>query len=413
MSLHQYVRNMSLKRNKTLIILFLLLLIFFLFHFSNKITISRDKALSDFNFLVSSIEENFPGTYHIDANKKKKLKKSYNETVESISNKKDLDLYYFYNLIDNYLKNYSSTNGPLGHLYLLRAEDLNYLKSVENFIPKFSINNSLNQDSYNTYKYISKKDKFSKINFFTNSKNHDKNLEFQEDDNFILISIKSFDHRLKNKDLKIMQNLINEDNCQKSVIIDLSNCIGGSDYYWIDNFIKTNMYPKNRLYSKKDKALFLDGKLVKAYLDFFEKSPDYIVKNINSSNLKINNNFKYLVEMSKADCVLNTTYTDKLFKGEIYVFYGKNTSSSAEGFLEFLKFNKLATLCGNNSKGNNPFVQPLFLNLPNSNFIVRFQVDYRIDENNKAIWEKGINPDLYFNNISELEKYINKKENKF
>lgn len=402
------------KKKKTLLFILLLVLLYSI-RLSDRKTISRVEAISDFKYLVTNIDENFPGTYHIDETKKKRLDESYKKTIKDISSKNEIELYSFYEIINKYLSNYNSKNGALGHLYLLSSENIEHLKKLEYLFPKYSLNNALDEKVFKTYKYIYKKNKILSIDFFKGPKEINDNFEIKETANFILINIKSFDHLLKEKDLKIMKDFINENNCKKNVIIDISNCIGGSDYYWIDNFIKPNMYPNNKLFFKKDRALFLDGKFIVPYLEFFKNSSNYIVEAVNESNLEDNDrlkNFKYIVETTNSDCVFNETYNDKLFKGKIYVFYGENTSSAAEGFLEFLRHNKMALLCGSNSKGNSPFVEPLYMKLPNSNFVVRFQVDYRVDEFNEPLWESGVKPDLYFDNISELMDFIKKEDNK-
>lgn len=403
---------MFINKKKFFFFSFFVVLYFFLI-INNRETISSKKALSDFYYLIESIEENFPGNYHINITKKNKLERSREEITKKLLKKENVDIYYFYKYVDDYLCIYNSSNGPLGHLYLLRTEDLQSLKDIRNIIPSYAWDDTISKKTFDTYQYISKREKILNIEYLKN-KEVDNNIEIVENNNHIIITIKSFDHRLKNKDFKKLQKFFKEKNSNKDVIIDISNCTGGSDYYWVDNFIIPNMYPKKEIFSSKKRALFLDGNLVQPYLDFFKKSSDYKVKEINESNLKnIGNlkNFKYLVEMTKGDTIINTKYKDKMLKSNIYVYYGYNTSSAAEDFIEFLKFNKMAKLCGTKSKGNSPFVQPVFLKLPNSNLVIRFQVDYRINENNEVMWENGIEPDIYVNNIYELEKFIEKERN--
>lgn len=195
-------------------------------------------------------------------------------------------------------------------------------------------------------------------------------------------------------------NFYKENANKKNLVIDLTGCNGGSDYYWITNIVAPNIDKELKLYNQY--ALYKNGDIVNDKWVKEHRNEEYTkmttdfsevlkLPKIRKEDLK---DLKYLEISKSIPYNVKPLSKEKLFKGKIYVLVSKWLQSSGEGFAEYCKNTGFATLIGPKTGGNSPAMSPVYNVLPNSGLMLSYQIDYKLNPDGTCNSEFGIVPDI-------------------
>ncbi len=319
----------------------------------------------DLKFFFNICEENYP---YYDLVKEDINHNNYMSKAKKCKNDNDF-LELLIDITDRF--------NDLGHMRFFNAWNYYYLyNSYNQAIEKGLINND--DPNYiilsNVKKYYDKRDKddktYSRVKKDYNeaSSNLKQNVFFRDMDGIPIITIKSFAEEYRKNDIKSIENYLSKFN-KDTVIFDIRDNGGGSDYYWYDLVSLTKF--KNYEYNEKSYGV---GKKSHEYVNKVAKKAQIITLDDNHFVIMNHNTIKS---------------TNKYNFKKVYVIINNKNYSASEGFARFAKENEYATLVGQPTKGSGGGVSlnPMIIELPNTHFI--FQMD--------AIKSKQFNtePDIY------------------
>lgn len=200
------------------------------------------------------------------------------------------------------------------------------------------------------------------------SSNLEKNIFCYDMEGIPIVTIRSFAEEYRKNDIAYIDKFLSKYN-GNSIVFDIRDNGGGSDYYWHD-LVSLTKY-KNYEYDGKSYGIG-------------DKSYEYVDRVIENGHIKKLNNNRFMVTNHNVMKSKNKYNFEK-----IYMIVNDKNYSASEGFARFAKEHGYATLIGQPTKGSGGGVSlnPMILELPNTHFI--FQMD--------AIKSEQFNtePDIY------------------
>ncbi|AVP55900.1 hypothetical protein K144313037_p10700 (plasmid) [Clostridium tetani] len=372
---------------------------------------SKKQALEDYDYMWNVLEKNYPCFNIIERKYGVNIKNVKNGYRKKIENREKVDFKYFNDILNRSINKFSD----VAHLYVMDLNAYTRTRGVISAINKDEIKNSsddrdkvaTNKKSEETYRYIynisTGNNKIENTDFSNISEklSNNKNIKAKEiDKDTAYIKIKSFDHYFIEKDKDRLLNFYKKNANKKNLVIDLTECNGGSDYYWIDNIVKPNLDKQLKLYNQY--ALYKNGDIV---------NDEWVKKYGNNEYSKITTDFsevlrlpkirkedlkdlKYLQKTNLVQYNLKPSLKEKLFKGDIYVLVSEWVQSSGANFVEYCKNTGFATLIGRATGGNSPAMSPFYDVLPNSGLMFSYQIDYKLNPDGTCNSEFGLAPDI-------------------
>lgn len=386
-------------------------------HNSND-SITREQMLEDFNFMITTIEENSPSWGVMERKKLtstwERLKVQYRKEIIT----DDLDIMLFYNKLGRFLNNF-----PLGHLDVMSSvmyqihynhiikspygvnyndtwkNALLYDKTVD-FYSKLSsgINNSSEVSALDVEKSDSQD-----ITFFSPYKT-----EILEEGNIALLQIDSFLYPPNEEQKQELFNFYKSIGDYENLIIDITKNRGGNTTYWSESIVSPNL-KKEMTYT--DYVLYRDTPMIRSY--YSKRIKEFQIDKSEVKSLFIHENAKdydLLDIVLKLQDTYNPLYSKPLFKGKIWLLTSEQNYSASEAFANFCKQTGFATLVGKTTRGISNGGTPLFFSLPNSGIMVRFDAGYSLNPDGTSQFETGTEPD-YVAQGNPLEECLRIIEN--
>ena len=372
---------------------------------------SKKQALEDYDYMWNVLEKNYPCFNVIERKHGVNIKDVKEENRKKIQNAEKVDLVFFSKILNEAIGKFSD----VGHLYVMNLNEYTRTRGTISAINKDEIKNlfgdrykvATNKKSEQTYRYIynisTGNNKIENTDFsnISNKLSNNKNIKAKEiDKDTAYIKINSFDHYFIEKDKDRLLNFYKKNADKKNLVIDLTECNGGSDYYWMDNIVKPNLDKTLKLYNQY--ALYKNGDIV---------NDEWVKKHGNDEHTKMTTDFsevlklpkirkedlkdlKYLEKTNLVEYNLKPSLEKKLFKGDIYVLVSKWVQSSGANFVEYCKNTGFATLIGKTTGGNSPAKSPFYDVLPNSGLMLSYQIDYKLNPDGTCNSEIGLAPDI-------------------
>ncbi|AAO36588.1 S41 family peptidase [Clostridium tetani] len=372
---------------------------------------SKKEALEDYDYMWNVLEKNYPCFNVLERKYGVNIKNVKEENRRKIQNAKKVDFKYFNDILNKSINKFPH----VAHLYVLDLENYIRLRQTTSALNKSEIEElfkdrykvAINKKSEETYKYIysikSGSNKMeSKFNNSNSNKSYgDKNLVFHDiDKDTCYVKIHTFNHDFVKINTDKLLNFYKENANKKNLVIDLTRCNGGSDYYWITNIVAPNIDKELKLYNQY--ALYKNGDIL---------NDEWVKEHRNEEHTKMTTDFsevlklpkirkedlkdlKYLEISKSIPYNVKPLSKEKLFKGKIYVLVSKWVQSSGESFAEYCKNTGFATLIGPKTGGNSPAMSPVYNVLPNSGLMLSYQIDYKLNPDGTCNSEFGIAPDI-------------------
>lgn len=371
----------------------LILLIFIVTSYScsQEKQLSTSQKIDDFNYLYSSLKDNYP---FFGVNKRQNnvdwLNKK-NEYLERIrKTKSDSSFYFALKSIISELNSghvsFSPTqyyDGYLAAYKKLSIESPRYKKWVE-VLESDSIKPRywavlISQNAERKSEQKSEKQVKAKSNYTDTIING--RFAVMTIESFNLFSIESDKPRIS-EFLKSVKEL-------EFLIIDIQNNGGGATSYWkenivgkiIDKPIVNTTYP-----------IIKDGNKNRFFYQYFFETSE-ILKN-NESLPQIPPELiseRYYIKTSTDTIYPNNPIG---FKGEIYLLVSEKVFSSSEGFAQFCKTTKWATIAGERTGGDGIGSDPSILRLPESGILVNYPSLIGLNHNGSLNSEERTIPDI-------------------
>ena len=359
---------------------------------------TREQALEEYDYMWTFIEENYPALpvnarmTQVDV---EELKATYRTEIE---NEQNFNFYFYYKTIQNCI----GQLGGYGHLWVIdprmyNMSVLTFELIAQNGEPDFNhYLRSLSGDrTISTYQYISDRNPVPALINTSNTRTGS-NLTFSSVDGTPMVSINNFyQENIEQDREQLLQFFANAES--EDILIDLTNCQGGSDYYWMENIVAPNI--ASPLQSHERYVLFKNCTIVQ---ELFGMSEEEIWQQYETDFTKLyelpNINIEDIGSLDFF--ILGDSYTvtplsnTPLFNGNIYVLTSATNSSATEGFVSFCSSTKFATLIGKTTAGSQPGVQPIFAPLPYSGIILFMQIDYTLNFDGSCNIEIGTAPDF-------------------
>ena len=367
------------------IITFIIIILFCLIPIKiNSKKLSTNEKIEDFNLLYKTIKDNYP---FLDVNKRVygiDWLADYDNTIQKIKlTKNDLE---FFDVLDLSLKNLNNS-----HTKILTSDEVNTFlqlysknentwqyKIIKPVLDNKKVLKRYNIDNSNIEKETPANMNISIINMSTKDIVSNKigyisipmmlSLDFIERDNQIL-----------NKYLPNIKDY-------QALIIDIRGNIGGDSRYWSEFLL-----PKiiNKSYTTSNYKFWKNGDLLNKFFkasEVLKEADSGKVAELDSSSLVNlpNEIFKEFEYYLKFDTKINPNKDSIKFAGNIYLLIDKYVYSSAESFASFSQNSNFATLIGEKTGGDGLGSDPLFVMLPNSNFVFKFSKDMAVDSTGKC-----------------------------
>jgi len=362
-----------------------------LISYDNQLT--KEQKIEDFNSLYLVLKENYP---YFEVNKRVNNidwlnnKEEYKKRIEKTKSDQE-----FYNVISSIIKDLHNN-----HTSIFNEDDYKYwfslYSSVEQELkPWMDVLKA--QNVLKRYKYSEMKNSTVGKSNLSNESNRIN--EYLKTDIIIpnklaYLKVSSFYGLNVNKDQNIIYKFLYKVREYPNLIIDIRGNGGGAEEYWRKNIvaplISNNISIDNlcllrgNLYCYK----FWKAKNLKLY-NFIEINKELLKK----SPTEVNEKFQYYTIFKQE--VESTNYVG--FKGKIYLLVDKKVFSSADSFANFCKSTKWATLVGEKTEGDGIGTDPVFYNLPNSGYVIRFAATYGLNADGSSNEEKKTEPDINVN----------------
>ncbi len=229
--------------------------------------------------------------------------------------------------------------------------------------------------------------------------------------NTAIMTILSFNMHSIDKDKpKIAEFLKKINNC-KYLIIDIQENSGGAAEYWRDCIVG-RMISSPIIYTTY--PIIKGGKINRYfYSDFFEGSEVLTKKNKFKKTPAELLDGTYFVKTEKDTINPNNPIG---FSGQIFLLVSGKVFSSSEGFAQFCKTTKWATVTGTRTGGDGIGSDPAIIVLPESGILVCYPSLVGLNHDGSLNSEEKTVPDIYLkgkNSVERLENlllYLNSKK---
>ncbi len=204
------------------------------------------------------------------------------------------------------------------------------------------------------------------------------------------IHIYSFVSALLERDRERIAGFLRDTAAYEHIIIDITGNGGGMLEYWWDTLVK----PLGGTYSYERYWFFTKaatGKMIQSI------PKEQIVR---TDELPAPAFFAHEADRAGLDYVWPQKTTVMFGKAEIehhakrWVLIDGSSYSAADQFAAFCKDTGWATLVGTNTMGDGAGVAPVFLQLPGTGLVVRFHVNYTLNDDGTSNAETGTAPDI-------------------
>jgi hypothetical protein len=349
-------------------------------------TLTESQKIEDFEYLYNTLKENYPYFNVLKRTSNKDWLVKHDVFLNAIKEAKNDTL--FLATLNAILKTLEN-----GHTDLWpSANPDEFLKTYEN-----------DASRKRWYEEISKGSKYWQ-NFFKQKKldklisENDVNktittenvtLTIIEKNNIALIKINSFDFLLLENDKQKILKYLKKINNYNNLIIDIQDNGGGSSNYWksciipalIDKPIITKQY-----------LAFRNGNLINDYFNTlkFEKSEFESVINLSNCPPELNSTDFFIFQGKDTILPISNNH----FKGKIYLLINEVVFSATDGFANFCKESKFATVVGETTRGDGIGMDPIIVCLPNSKVLVRFPFEMGLNSDGSSNFETKTIPDI-------------------
>lgn len=234
-----------------------------------------------------------------------------------------------------------------------------------------------------------------------------------EKSNIGVISINSLDGLRLEEDGKIIDSFFRKIKNFPTLIIDISDNGGGSDSYWKKDIVE-KLLDSSIVYKR---YLFAKNGLINRYFhpDFFEGAKTLkkgFLPNISAELLD-----GTYIENEWTD-TLSPDASSIHFKGKIYLLVSHRVFSSAEGFAQFCKSTKWATIAGERTGGDGIGSDPAIICLPESGLLLTYPTISGFNYDGAINFEERTVPDIKISaktseeRLNKLIEYIEQHKNK-
>lgn len=370
---------MKIKIKKCVLILISILMLVLISCGKNELKspLTLDQKIEDFDFLYSTIKENYPFlavNERITGENWLGNREEYIELIKEINS--DMDFLYALDLILSDLNS--------GHTHVL--DKYTYEEFLDIYDEDYSWPDKLQRKVLNNStakrRYKVTEDLYNYGNRDIVEKGYNKRNVIAKDIIEGDIGYISINDMLLLKDMdedkKIIEPYLENIKDYEVLVLDIRNNTGGDERYWAEYLL-----PKiiDKTYSTTHYYFWKDGKEIKKFFKACKFTPDKVaeLKENELPNLppEIFKDFKYY---SDSNITIEPKESIK-FKGNIYLLTNKEVYSAAESMAIFCKDTGLATLIGGITGGDGVGTDPLLAMLPNSGYIFRYPKDFGTTSN--------------------------------
>jgi C-terminal processing protease CtpA/Prc len=389
-----------------LILIIFLVIILTIFNINDKRKLkelTKKEKIEDFEYMYDILKNNYPHFYEL-----KKMygydwlsnKDQFAQEIEKTQN--NMEFYEVLNSILSKLNDYhASIIAPDFYYDLLNNAKISKEKDKEAYNEN-KLWNEVLESSKKKYEgwYHLFADKYPDMYCDTKSEainTYNDNIysKIIETDKVAYLKVKSFmisyEENNQEKDKEQMINFFNTIKDYPYLIIDIMDNGGGYTTYWMGNIVEPLLKDKVKLdhyyflrggqYSMK----FFESMITDIKDNTIEKVPYYEIL-----PKEIKDNFKYYIKVAEEVLPKSTTN----FNGKIFLLVNRNTFSAADQFANFCKQTKFATLVGSSTGGGGIGTTPIYMALPNSGLILRFEGQTFINEDGISHFGTGTVPDI-------------------
>ncbi|WP_255818617.1 S41 family peptidase [Treponema putidum] len=298
-------------------------------------------------------------------------------------------------------------NRYIGHLYPFDYFDyyFNY-KKIENTAQSLSIKKQALIDNFYSHIYQAETLSYQNIGNFSNKNSSSIGIrkyskpfiQIIETDHIAYIEIKSFlttEEEEKQEYLKVLENFFIETANYKHIIIDIRNNGGG----YTENYEAILSFNITKDMNIISYGLYNENKYTDIYLDMFFKN--YKSKNINRyevPNIKncgtVKNDKAYRLEETVVPRPVSGYKPCE--RKKFWLLVDSGVYSEADRFAYVCKKSGFATVVGSNTGGaGTNGKSPMYIVLPNSGLLIKFDFMYGLTEDGYCTDEFGTAPDIY------------------
>lgn len=214
------------------------------------------------------------------------------------------------------------------------------------------------------------------------------------------IKIFSFSGQYIKSDKEIIQSFMQNSNGKyKKLIIDIRGNTGGEMNYWSDNLVQPLIRePKTYTQVSAVRKGFFNWMGIRYYAfrwlfnnDTLQKDLNHITSVTETTSKLLNNKDWKVYKITK-----RFVPTDSFpFNGKVYILTNQDTFSAADAFASAAKNMKLGMVIGTNTGGaGDVFMSPIDICLPNSQIIMRMDVELNFNDKGQPNHICGTIPDI-------------------
>lgn len=353
--------------------------------------ISKEDMLYDLDYLIGLVQDNYP---FLKVNQRLNgvdwLKEAeiYRKSAPSTASYEE-----FINWLQNLVAKFNN-----GHARVIssNAEYLYYLSAYKTMEEKKPWSDLLVQPPVQeVYGALSGRE--LKTTKSTHQNSSDVMVTFLNDKTAYL-NLPSFDVNLIEGHMNTLSAVLPTIKEAETLIIDIRENSGGSDSYWMKLVQQLISEPVDFHFYN-----LIRGTYIKPFIETgsgmsyesFRHVQDLPQSVVIESNRDIIQDFsRFFINRIKL-----TPENSIHFKGKIYLLIGPKVFSSSEKFACFAKTTGWATLVGERTGGDGLGMDPVLIQLPKSNLMIKLPLIMGITENGVINEEKKTEPDLWVNSV--------------
>lgn len=379
-----------------------------------KMELSKAEMLEDYEYLCRLLDEHYPFWEEIKehGSDKEAIYNKYHELVQKVENTTE-----FYNLLANF---YVELDGwSYGHFSFIPPK---HYQSMQKLYAKYTpdgpwdraLSNEKTQKMYSFYSsesedFVLKGTEEERVTKEEPTDIETENLELSiiGDGKIGYIKVPSFDDSYIEKEVPLIKQFIIDHQAFGNIIIDIRGNSGGNGTYWYKAFAKPNLTESVivKMYYLFNENL-ITSEETGNYIQYCFGNIDTVKKKVQdlpefpneSSYLDQYRFYMETKEIIEADKSVTQPYT-----GQFWVLMDSKNSSAASGFTEFCKQSGFAKLVGEAAGGDNCNLDPALFALPNSGFVVRFDLFYGVNGDGSCNAVSGTIPDITCESENALE----------
>ena len=179
----------------------------------------------------------------------------------------------------------------------------------------------------------------------------------------------------------------------RDLIIDITDNSGGNEGYWQDLIVAPLI---DKPLSCTNYALLADSENNRPYIENVFAPEDLHPLSELPKLPKLNKNgLEHATHFVESTLTARPAAKRAAFRGNIWVLVGPYVYSASESFSIFCQQTKFAKLVGTQTGGDGiGALDPIFLRLPNSGFLIQFSMMYGLNPDGSSSEEAGTTPDI-------------------